>query len=58
MFERKNTFEIDRLYTRQSPIIPVKVCDRKEQLWVVPMLLGQGILIALIFYQINTSFLY
>jgi len=33
--------------------IEIKECDKDEKLWVVPMLVGQAFLTALIFYQLN-----
>ena len=48
MFKRKNTFKADPLFVGSKPIM-IRRCDRKELMWVVPMLIGQALLTALMF---------
>lgn len=66
MFSRGKTisdqFKIDPLFFRsifgfESKSHLVKRCGEEEKMWVVPMLVGQAILIPTMYYQINLDFL-
>ena len=64
MFSRGKTFsdqfKLDPLFFRRnlgykSKSHLVKRCGEEEKMWVVPMLVGQAILIPTMYYQINVT---